>query len=165
MKTFPSSFFVLSVLLLGLIGCSYNQAGGPQFTAAAVSNPSHALIYIYRPADKQGGYNKSYQVTSNGVRLPNIQFNGYYSHEINPGHVHLAASPRIENGGLAILDQAIDAATAKPAQLDLDVRPGQVYYVKFHREMTFWGPHAPELLLISNDEGQREIRGCKLIQK
>jgi hypothetical protein len=159
-KTNHSSFLILSVLLLGLVGCTFNQAHGPQFTPAAVSSPERALIYIYRPADNQGGYNKSYQATANGVPLPNIQFNGYYSHEINPGHVLLTARPRID--GWMIFDNALDMATAKPAQLDLDVKSGQVYYVKFHREMSMWGPHNPELLLISNEEGQREILTCKL---
>ncbi len=151
-----------TALLLGIGGCSYNQAHGPQFRAAAAPS-TRALIYIYRPADKQGGYNKSYNVTANDVRLPNIQFNGYYSHEVNPGHLHLAAGPRIENGGLAILDQAIDVATTKAATLDLDVKAGQIYYVRFFREMTMWGPHAPQLILTPRSEAEEKIQNCNLI--
>jgi hypothetical protein len=154
-----TSLVALLILLITSSGCALHQAKGPAFSTAETPQPGQALIYIYRPPTEDFGYQRIYYIQANGVRLKDLKHGGYYPYETNPGHIQLVSTFKL--AFLGGLDLAIERSTVEAAKLEFDAKAGGVYYVKLHPES-----HAtyiqPKLFLMSNDDGESEIKVCKL---
>lgn len=152
-------FFALAITLSG---CALNQAKGPLFSTPASPQSGQALIYIYRPPTERHAYQRIYYVQANGIRLKNLKRGAYYTYETYPGHIQLIEGGKqdVWIGGVA-LEEAIEHSTVKPARLEFDVEAGRVYYVNFHQE-SHHTYEQPLLTLMTNSDGENEIKVCKL---
>ena len=155
-----AALMALVVLTIAASGCSSYKAKGPLYSAAATPPPGQALIYIYRPPHETFGWQRVYFVHADGTRLKDLKFGGYYPYETNPGHVKLDSVTHLSFGHVA--DIAVERAAVGGANLEIDAQAGQVYYVKMHPESHFTYIE-PKLLLMTNADGESEIKECKLI--
>ena len=143
-------------------GCALNQAKGPLFSGSASPQTGQALIYIYRPPTERHAYQRIYYVRANDIQLKNLKHGAYYPYEASPGHIKITAGGTknfgIGGGGLEV---AMEQSIVKEAKLEFDVEAGLVYYVKFHQEShAFY--EQPLLFLMTNSDGENEIKDCKL---
>ena len=167
MKIKPELIYLGSCFLtLAMVvsGCAVNQAKGPIFSLPASPKSGQALIYIYRPPNEQYGYSRIYYVQANGNPLKGLRHGGYYPYETNPGHVQIISGGKDTFFPSVLVDvaNAVEIANVKAAKLDFDAEAGRIYYVKLHPEV-----HAayfqPQLFLMTTNDGENEIKACKLV--
>lgn len=135
----PNMCWLLLVILL-LQGCA---SLGPAYTKVEQIPENKGLIYIYRPSSIVGG-GISPDVKVGGTVIATLYNGGYYPYFANPGEVELWAK------------------TESKSAVTLDVKPGETYYVKGTIGVGFFVGR-PHLIVVSPEEGAKEIAACKLI--
>jgi predicted small lipoprotein YifL len=138
MKTLISILSLLSVAL-ALGGCA---TLGPKFTPDGQLPPDRADVYVYRTSAMGAAIAPT--VYANKVPLLTLPPSGYFVYRALPGEL--------------TLEQHTEATTS----VTLDVKAGETYYVKGSVGMGFFVGH-PHLVIISKEDGEREVRECKLI--
>ena len=162
----------LAPLLIGVLLVGACAASGPAFEPVAKIPRGMAVIYIYRTPDF-GGEALSYDVRAQDRVVTTLRSGGYYPYVVTPGRIELwartasrpssyrhATSPDRSETDLVKL-KAIDDA-AKSA-VTLDVTAGQVHYVKGEAGVRYFVGR-PRLLVVAREQGESEIRQCKLIR-
>jgi hypothetical protein len=159
---------LIGVLLLA--GCATHGSG---FQPVAKTPRGMAVIYIYRTPEFAGEA-LSYDVKANDKVVTTLRSGGYYPYVVRPGLLELWArtasrqssyrhtTPPPERADSDLLRlKAIDDA-AKSA-VTLDVKAGQVYYVKGEAGVRYFVGR-PRLQVVSPEQGAGEIRHCTLIR-
>jgi hypothetical protein len=131
----PSLFLLLVAVLSA--GC----ASGPAFEPVASVPADKALLYFYRPASHGALYKPTVSVNDKAVVA--LQAKGYFPYLASPGKVRLS----ITNIGTIATN--------------LDVAPGQTYYVR--AGTVFMGVGVPFIEAVPPETGAKEIRDCKLL--
>jgi len=114
---------ILSYLLffaLLMVGCS---ASGPAFQKVTNIPEGKALIYFYR-IGAFAAATGTWSVKVNDVDIVSINSGGYYPYFCDPGYAKIDGS-----FGLGI--------EGSLGTIDLNVKPNQTYYVRFHIEGLF----------------------------
>jgi len=121
-----------------LAGC----ATGAPFTKLGTIPPGKAVIYIYRPSFM--GAAIVYDVKRGDDVIITTKARGYYPYVTDPGEVELWAR------------------TESKASVTLDVKAGEVYYVKAGVGVGLLAGR-PRLNVVLASEAEEEIAGCKLL--
>ena len=160
----------LSIGVLLVAGCA---TSGPAFQPVAKIPRGMAVIYIYRTPEF-GGDALNYEVKAHERVVTTLRSGGYYPYAVTPGSVELwartaarqssyrHATPPPERSDTDLLRlKAIDDA-AKSA-VTLDVKAGQVYYVKGEAGVRYFVGR-PRLQVVTREQGESEIPQCTLIR-
>jgi hypothetical protein len=132
---------LLAVAAFGLSGCTIHQSIGDNFGSYVAAPDGQnfrpvgyrwdyentALMYVYRPATQWSMdelETPSFNV--NGERLFNIKGGSYTWYELEPG-----AHDVVIRRGLFGIEGVDDLVIKKIAQLELDVKAGTVYYLRY----------------------------------
>lgn len=161
----------LAVFLSLLTGCAFNKPTGAAFSLQMPSSPDKALVYFYRPRGESFGYDRTYYVAVNQRKVVNLLHGGYFPYEANPGKLALLSDVNVSGRQFlpdililpAVGTIAEAAANAEAAKLDIEVEAGKTYYVRMHPDTSFTH-FTPRLTLMTNEAGETEIAGCKLIK-
>src|SRR5262249_7206543 len=163
----------LEALLMGVLLVAGCATSGPAFQPVAKLPKGTAVIYIYRTPEFSGDA-LSYEVKAPDGVVTILRSGGYYPYVVTAGQVELWArtasrqsayrhatppSERADNDLLRL--KAIDDA-AKSA-VTLDVKAGQVYYVKGEAGVRYFVGR-PRLQVVTREQGESEIRQCTLIR-
>lgn len=135
------SLLAAAGLLALLQGCTVHQSVGDSF-GSFVSSPDGqafkpvgqrwdyqhtALVYVYRPATQWSMDElESPSFNVNGSRLFNLKGGAYTWYELEPGRYDV-----VMRRGLLGLEGFGDLVLKTLARLELDVRAGQVYYLRY----------------------------------
>lgn len=138
MKKTASTLALLSATLV-LSGCA---TLGTKFVPDNQVPPDRGAVYLYRTSAMGAAIAPT--VTANKVPLLGLPPGGYFVYRASPGEL--------------TLEQHTEATTS----VTLDVKAGEVYYVKGSVGMGFFVGH-PHLVVVGKEDGEREIRECKLI--
>jgi uncharacterized protein DUF2846 len=133
-------FLLAMVSLVALAAC----ATGAKFQTVDTIPPGKAVIYIYRPSSL--GAAITYDVKHKDRVVITTKAFGYYPYVTDPGEVELSAQ------------------TESKSSVTLDVKPGEIYYVKAVVSMGFLVGR-PRLVVVSADEAKKDIAECKLLVK
>ncbi len=117
---------------------------GPVYQKADRMPDNTGLVYFYRPGGFIGSA-VSYNIkTGDNNVITTLHSGGYFPYFSPPGEVEFWAK------------------TESRSSVTLDVKKGQVYYVKGTVGIGFLVGR-PHLIVIPNDVGEKEIVDCKLI--
>jgi len=128
-------------VILFLSGCS---ASGPAFKPYGEFSSEKGLVYIYRQAQFQGSA-IAYTVKANGVAIGTLKNGGYLTYLADLGPVIFSAK------------------TEAKAEVTIDIKAGETYYIKGDIGMGFFVGH-PKLSVVHKITGESEIVHCKLDQ-
>lgn len=134
--------FIALVLMLILMGCSAIPLASPKEDEIAKQfRPSsdHAVIYVFRDQVLAGSAIAA-TLFVDGKLTGGINDHDFRMIEVEPGKHQLSAT---SNTGVV-------------AALPIEAQPGQLYFVR----ATGW----PRLMLVSSEEGKKQVRKCKLEQ-
>jgi len=128
--------------MLILMGCSAIPLASPKEDEIAKQfqpSPDHAIIYVFRDQVLAGS---AIAVTFfvDGKLTGGINDHDFRMIEVEPGKHQLSAT---SNTGVV-------------ATLPIEAQAGQLYFVR----ATGW----PRLMLVSSEEGKKQVRKCKLEQ-
>jgi len=137
--SFMSIIILLGVALL-LSSCA---SLGPTYQKTDKIPEGTGLVYLYRPSSFIGGC-VSYDIKVGETVITTLYNGGYYPYFAKPGEVELWAK------------------TESKSSVTLDVKAGQIYYLKGTVGVGFFVGR-PHLMVVSTDIGEREIAECKLI--
>ena len=129
---------LLLLAAMVLAGC----ATGEPFKKLETIPPGKAVIYIYRPSAM--GAAIAYDVKRGERVIITMKARGYYPYVTDPGEVELWAQ------------------TESKASVTLDVKVGEVYYVKAGIGVGFLVGR-PRLNPVLAHEAEEEITDCKLL--
>lgn len=136
--------FVLSVIIAaGVVLMSGCATLGPIYTKVDTVPEGRGLVYVYRPSGFVGG-GVAYDVKVGDNVVTTLHSGGYYPYFSAPGEVEFWAK------------------TESRSAVTIDVKPGQVYYVKGTVGVGFFVGR-PHLIVVPNEVGEKEIVACKLI--
>jgi hypothetical protein len=138
MKRFRSFIAVVASLVV-LSGCA--TLGAPYAPDNSIPTDRGA-VYVYRTSVIGAAIKPT--VMANKVALLELPPNGYFVYRAAPGEL--------------TLEQKTEATTS----VTLDVKAGETYYVRGSIGMGFFVGH-PRLIVVSKEEGEKEIVHCKLI--
>jgi Protein of unknown function (DUF2846) len=133
----------IGVLLVGVLVIAGCATLGPAFQPVSNISEGMGLIYIYRESAFIGG-GVSYDVKVGDTVVTTLHNGGYYPYLVKPGEVELWAK------------------TEAKSAVTVDVKAGEVYYVKGEVGVGFWVGR-PHLRVVPREKGEREIKECKLI--
>ena len=122
-----------------LVGCA--TLGAP-FAPDNQLPADRADVYVHRISSMGAAIEPT--VYANKVPLLSLPPGGYFVYRAVPGEL--------------TLEQHTEATTC----VTLDVKTGETYYVKGSVDMGFFLGH-PHLTIVAKEDGEREIRECKLI--
>jgi hypothetical protein len=134
-----TSTLALLAAELALGGCA--TLGAP-FAADTQVPADRADVYVYRTSAMGAAIAPT--VYANEVPLLTLPPSGYFVYRALPGEL--------------TLEQHTEATTS----VTLDVKAGETYYVKGSVGMGFFVGH-PHLVIVPKEEGENEVRSCKLI--
>jgi hypothetical protein len=146
MKTSHRQIFLVAfiIFMLGLTGCA---TLGPVYQKVENIPENSSVVYIYRPSGFVGGGVAPNLYTDKGkTYLVKIYPGGYFPYFAKPGEVDFSA------------------ATEAESSVTLDIKPGQIYYVKLTIGIGFFVGR-PHLIIVPPEVGEKEIAECKLIPK
>lgn len=132
-----------AALLVGILLVSGCVALGPVYQKAETIPEGMGLVYIYRPSSFFGG-GVVYDVKVGETVVTTLQSGGYYPYLVKPGEVEFWAK------------------TESRSAVTLDVRTGEVYYVKGTVGVGFFVGR-PHLTVVPATIAEEEIAQCKLI--
>ena len=138
MTTLVFSLALLTVAL-ALSGCA--TLGAP-FAPGHQGPTDRADVYVYRTSAM--GAPIAPTVHANKVPLLGLPPSGYFVYRALPGEL--------------TLEQHNEATTS----VTFDVKAGETYYVKGSVGTGFLFGH-PHLVIVAKEDGEREVRECKLI--
>lgn len=133
-------FVSLLIGILMLTGCA---SLGPPYQKVEQIPENKGLIYIYRTGSIVGGA-VSPDVKVGDIVVTTLYKGGYYPYFADPGEVELWAK------------------TESRSAVTLDVKAGEVYYVKGSIGVGFIVGR-PHLMVVTREVGEKEIADCKLI--
>ena len=135
------------VAIAGLLVSSFLLPGcatlGPPFQKIEKIPDNMGLVYIYRPSKLMGGAIK-YEVDANKVLVTHLPAGGYYPYFAKPGVTEFSAE------------------TESKSAVTIDVKAGETYYIKGTIGIGFFVGR-PHLVIVSREEGAKEIAECKII--
>ena len=163
----------IAALLMGTLLTAGWSTFGPGFKPVAKIPKGRAVIYIYR-APEFGGDALSYDVKAHGTVVTTLRNGGYYPYVVTPGQVelwartasrpssyrHTSSTPEPTDADLLRLKHIGDAAKSV---VTIEVKAGQVYYVKGEAGVRYFLGR-PRLQMVSREQGESEIKQCKLIR-
>lgn len=118
---------VISLYLLCVLAGSASITAGKKIaTAFEPVNElpeGKAIVYIYRPND---GISQVYNIRANGESLVNLRPGSYFPFVCDPGATEFTAKVKFKFGSTGLLDKAWSAEK----MTRLDIKAGQVYYLK-----------------------------------
>lgn len=130
-------------LLMGLLLVGGCATLGPVYQRVATIPEGTGLVYIYRPSSFVGG-GVAYDVKVGETVVTTLHNGGYYPYFVKPGEVEFWAK------------------TESRSAVTLDVKAGEVYYVKGTVGVGFFIGR-PHLMVIPPATAENEIAECKLI--
>jgi len=136
----PILIVVCFVAVLILNSCA---SLGPQFQKMETISNDKGLVYIYRPSSLIGG-GVSYDVKVGETPVTTLHNGGYYPYFSQPGEVEFWAK------------------TESKSSVTLDVKPGQIYYIKGTVGVGFIVGR-PHLMIVESNVAEKEIAECRLI--
>jgi hypothetical protein len=116
---------------------------GPQFQKVETFPNDKGLVYIYRPSSFIGS-GVSYDVKVGETPVTTLHNGGYYPYFSEPGEVEFRAK------------------TESKSSVTLDIKPGQIYYIKGTVGVGFVVGR-PHLMIVESNIAENEITKCKLI--
>jgi len=134
---------LIAILIAGVLGGSGCATLGPVYTKVDKVPEDRGLVYIYRPSGIMGS-GVAYNVKVGDNVVTTLHSGGYFPYYSKPGEVEFWAK------------------TESRSAVTIDVKPGQVYYLKGTLGVGFFVGR-PHLLVVSADVGEKEIAECKLI--
>lgn len=140
MRRIKVSTVALMVGLLLLGGCA---TLGPVYQKVATVPEGMGLVYVYRPNSFVGGA-VAYDVKVGEAVVTTLHNGGYYPYLVKPGEVEFWAK------------------TESRSAVTLDVKAGEVYYVKGTVGVGFFVGR-PHLMVVPAATAEKEIAECKLI--
>ncbi len=136
----PLAVLFVVVACAVLMGCS---ASGPMFVPLGNMPSDQGIIYVYRPSTFVGSAIRP-KLEIDGQLICKLPNGGYYAHICDPGEVVVMAKTEVRK------------------DLTIRVKPGETYYVRMRIIMgVFMG--RPELIPVSQFQGETEIRKCNLV--
>lgn len=139
--------FTLLFLIVFLAGISLLSSCaptlGPAFQKTDKIPEGVGLVYIYRPGKGIGG-GVSPDIRANGVVITTLYNGGYYPYFAKPGEIEFSAK------------------TESTSSVTLDIKAGQVYYIKGSIGIGFFVGR-PHLTVEPSEVGEKKIAACKLI--
>jgi uncharacterized protein DUF2846 len=141
MKIIQSS----AITALGLMGLLLSGCAtlGPVYKPEQSVPSDKGTVYIYRES-KMVGAAIGYTVSANGTPVAKLSSGSYFVYHALPDEV------------------AFSAQTEAKTSVTIDIKAGEVYYLKGTVGMGVLVGH-PHLVLVSADVGQSEITACKLV--
>ena len=133
----------LAVLLVGVLLLGGCATLGPVYRPVDAIPDGMALIYIYRESQFIGA-GVAYDVKVGETVVTTLHSGGYYPYFVKPGEVELWAR------------------TEAKSAVTVDVKAGEVYYVKGEVGVGFFVGR-PHLRVVAREKGEKEIKECKLI--
>lgn len=133
----------ISVMLVGVLLLFSCASLGPAYQKIDKIPDNTGLVYIYRPSSFVGG-GISPDIKVGETVITTLYSGGYYPYFSKPGEVEFWAK------------------TESKSAVTLDIKPGQVYYIKGSIGVGFFVGR-PHLMVVSPEVGEKEIAGCKLI--
>ena len=144
MKKILGLWTMLALMLVGsLVISSCGPTLGPAFQKADNVPENVGVVYIYRPPKGIGG-GVYYDVKANQSVVTTLYNGGYFAYFCKPGETEFSAK------------------TESTSSVTVDVKPGQIYYVKGTVGIGFLVGR-PHLSVESPEIGEKEIAECKLI--
>ncbi len=134
---------LFAVLLAGVLWESGCATLGPVYTTVDKVPENQGLVYLYRPSGFVGG-GVAYDVKVGDNVVTTLHNGGYYPYFSMPGEVEFWAK------------------TESRSAVTIDVKSGQVYYLKGTVGVGFFVGR-PHLMVVPADVGEKEIAACKLI--
>ena len=132
------------IFVFSITGCA---TLGPVYQKIEKIPENSGLVYIYRsPGFVGGGVTPNLYTDKGKTYLVKIYPGGYFPYFAKPGEVEFSA------------------ATEAESSVTLDIKPGQVYYVKLSIGIGFFVGR-PHLTVVTPEVGEKEIAECKLIPK
>ena len=123
-------------------GC-ISVAKGPPFQAAKIPD-GQGLIYIYQMKNA-GPIAITTAVEVDGKPVVVMKNSGYYPHFAHPGKCVLASVQH------------------KPSSVEIDVQPGQTYYVRCKYSWSFGTKPPMHLQVVPESCGKTDVALCKLL--
>jgi hypothetical protein len=133
----------IGVLLVGVLVIAGCATLGPAFQPVNSIPEGVGLIYLYRESAFFGG-GVTYDVKVGETVITTLPSGGYYPYLVKPGEVELWAK------------------TEARSAVTVDVKAGEVYYVKGEVGVGFLVGR-PHLRVVTREKGEQEIKDCKLI--
>jgi hypothetical protein len=130
--------FLFPIIIM-LTGCA---TLGPQFQKIEKIPDNSGVVYIYRPASYGPGFAVSYDINVGDNAIVYLANGCYYPYFTKAGEIEFWAE------------------TESKASVTLDVKAGQIYYIKGSVGMGFFVGR-PHLIVVSSDVGENEILDCK----
>jgi len=130
----------LCVLLAGVVvvqGC----ASGPKFEPVVEIPADKGLVYLYRSSSGIG-CGVVPPLKANGQTICSLHVSGYYPYFASPGEVEF------------------EAATEAKSAVTVDVKAQETYFVKQTINIGFFIGR-PHLMVVPNETGLSEIKGCR----
>jgi hypothetical protein len=128
--------WLVTAAVLVFLGCA---AHGPSFKQVENIPADKAVVYIYH----SGGSNHAFFLQVNGKDITALKKGTYYPCITEPGRVEFTAK------------------TMGTTSLVLEAKAGETYYIKGSVPPGF--SPTPSLVLVSPEEGAKEIANCKLM--
>jgi len=155
------SILLLPIILLAVPGC---VTLGPQFSSLKESNPSKALVYIYRGDELWGSRNVTPTILANDSPVAKLAYNGFIPIYLTPGKYTIKTK---WGGGTSISD----------AHISETFEGGKTYFYQFtlHEkgsDMGFFGGNVytyhnivSSFVRHEKDEAVQGLSKCQLIPK
>lgn len=144
MKKILGLWTMLALMLVGSsVISSCGPTLGPAFQKANNVPKNVGVVHIYRPPSVIGG-GVYYDVKANQTIVTTLYNGGYFTYFATPGEIEFSAK------------------TESTSSVTVDVKPGQIYYVKGTVGIGFVVGR-PHLSLVSPEIAEKEIAECKLI--
>jgi len=134
---------LIAILLAGVLWGSGCATLGPVYTKVDKVPEDRGLVYVYRPSGMMGGA-VAYDVKVGDNVVTTLHSGGYFPYFSKPGEVEFWAK------------------TESRSAVTIDVKSGQVYYIKGTLGVGFFVGR-PHLIIVPADVGEKEIAECKLI--
>lgn len=134
---------ITAILIAGVLWGSGCATLGPVYTKVDKVPQDRGLVYIYRPSSIMGS-GVAYDVKVGDNVVTTLHSGGYFPYFSTPGEVEFWAK------------------TESRSAVTIDVKSGQVYYIKGSLGVGFFVGR-PHLMVVPADVGEKEIAECKLI--
>jgi len=130
------AFFIFLNITL-MLSCAH----GPSFVKEEKIPEQKGLVYLYRKG--LSGALLVPVISCNGKTFVSLKSGCYYPYFADPGKNFFSAQ------------------TESYTQVSVDVEPGKTYYVRLRVGIGFFVGR-PHLILVDEEKGAKEIKGCKL---
>ncbi len=141
------------MVLLGCIVLLSSCASGPKFVPVSDLKNDEALIYVYRTSRILGAAN-TWIVRANGEPIGEIASGTYCAFRTKPGSIAFSSKLKTDFWNKPLWGDGED----KEYLLTVTPKAGETIYL----EWQWLSPVRPDLAMVSEDVGRKEIKSCKL---